>query len=651
MNFKPDKTSFLYLLKASIFQAAVAVVGKRGIKPEQIILDHPENPDHGDYSTNIALRLKRPEEFPSAWDFANAIVNAWRTVGLAAYVGRVEVVQPGFINIWLQNDVLINQLSEVLRKKDKFGQSESLKGKKILLEHTSPNPQTTIMLGHLRNNFLGMTMTNILTALGVKVTRDCIVNDRGVHLCRAIWGYLVFGRKKSGLVKAAILDFKNITETDLKKAISGIKWQDLLGEWQKKKSAWYQPKDLKLKPDHANLIWYVLGSQAYELSEKVKKQVEEILVAWETEAEACPSKSCIAERSGVRRIWQQILVWSAKGYEQTYQRIGSIHDWVWHESDHYQEGKEIVELGLKKKVFRKSEGAIVTDLSRCNLSDTVVAKSDGTALYLTQDLALTRLKMSKFPSDLYIWDIGMEQTLYFKQLFAICEQLGFADKDKLFHLAYALINFKGGGKMATRKGDVVKADEILDELKSRALEIIKSSNQELRGKLSKNQLNELAEKVAVGAIKYSLLKFSRETTIYFDIDESLALEGNSGPYLQYTFSRCQSVLNKSKKTSFAPGTIEKLSDLNISSLEILLLRTIFHFPEVILEAGKSYAPNMICNYLFDLAQKYNLFYNKYPIIKAKPAKLADFRLSLTAAVGQIVKNGLTLLGIETPRKM
>lgn len=639
MDFKPDKTSFSFLLKNSIFQAAVTVVGKRGVKAGRIVLDHPENPDHGDYSTNIALRLKRPAEFLSPWDFANAIVNSWRTAGLPEYVGKVDIAQPGFINIWLQNDTLIKQMSQVLKEKEEYGRLDILKGKKILLEHTSPNPQTTIMLGHLRNNFLGMSVANILTGLGAKVTKDCIVNDRGVHLCRAIWGYLVFGRKKSGLAKAAVLDFKSLAEADLKKIISGVNWQDLLADWQKKKSVWYQPEDLKLKPDHANLIWYVLGSRSYEFSEKVKKQVEEILLAWE------------AEDRSVRQIWKQILAWSAKGYEQTYQRVGSIHDWVWYESDHYQKGKEIVDLGLKKKVFRKSEGAIVTDLSKYALSDTVVAKSDGTALYLTQDLALTRLKITKFPSDLYIWDIGMEQALYLKQLFAICEQLGFESRDKLLHLSFALINFKGGGKMSTRKGDVVKADEILDELKNRALEIIKSSNQELRGKLSQNQLDLLAEKVAVGAIKYSLLKFSRETTIYFDIDESLALEGNSGPYLQYTYSRCQSVLKKSKKKSFALGTIEKLSDLNISGSEFLLLRTIYYFPEVILKAGESYAPNLICNYLFDLAQKYNLFYNKYPILKAKPTKLADFRLSLTASVGQVIKNGLTLLGIETPSRM
>lgn len=615
------------------------VVGKRKAKLDQIILQHPENPEHGDYATNIALALKRPEEFPSSWDFANAIVNAWRTAGLPAYVGKVEVAQPGFINIWLQNETLISQFSEVLRKKDKFGQSESLKGKKILLEHTSPNPQTTIMLGHLRNNFLGMTMANILKALGAKVTKDCIVNDRGVHICRSIWGYLVFGRKKSSLKKAEVLDFKKITDASLKKAISGQKWQTLLAEWAKKKSGWYLPSELKLKPDHANLIWYVLGSRAYELSEKVKKQVGEILLAWE------------AEDKQTWQVWQQILGWSAKGYEQTYKRVGSIHDWVWYESGHYKKGKEIVDLGLKKGVFRQSEGAIVTDLSKYNLPDTVVAKSDRTALYLTQDLALTRLKIKKFPSDLYIWDIGMEQSLYFKQLFAINEQLGFAKKDKLFHLAYALINFKGGGKMATRKGDVVKADEILDELKNRALQIIASSNQELRGKLSKNQLNELAEKVAVGAVKYSLLKFSRETTIYFDIDESLALEGNSGPYLQYTFSRCQSVLKKSRRKTFALGEVTSASQLNFAEGETTLLRTIYKFPEVVMEVGNAYAPNLICNYLFDLAQKYNLFYNKYPIIKAKPARLADFRLSLTAAVGQVLKNGLTFLGIETPLRM
>lgn len=645
MKFKEDKTSLIYRLRQQIYQAAVAVVGKRKVKREEVVLEHPLRQaqgklDFGDYSVNLALILfgrlkKKPENPANPFDLANTLVNTWRSAGLPEEVAKIEVAPPGFINLWLQNSHLISQLQQVLDKKDRYGRADGLTGKKILLEHTSPNPQTTITLGHLRNNFLGMSVSRILEFSGAKVTKDCIVNDRGIHLCRAIWGYLVFGRRGSGLKKKELLNFREVTDQQLKKLTKKTNWEEFLAAWVKKKSAWWQPAELRLKPDHANLIWYVLGSRAYELSEKVKKQVEEILIAWE------------AKNKDVRKAWGQILDWSAKGYAETYQRIGSLHDWVWHESNHWQKGKDIVKEGLKKKVFRRSEGAIVTNLSKYGLSDTVVVKTDGTALYLTQDLALTKLKCQKFPGDLYIWDIGAEQTLYFKQMFAVCEELGIGRQDKFFHLSYALINFKGGGKMATRKGDVVMADEIIDELQGRALKIIKASNQELRGKLNQKQLESLAEKVAVGAVKYSLLKFSRDTTIYFDIDESLALEGNSGPYLQYTHARCRSVLRRAKifNSQFP------ISNLNWKDEELAILRTIYQFPEVVLAAGQNYAPNLICNFLFDLASKFNLFYNKHSILKAGDPELVKRRLALTVAVGQILKNGLGLLGIETPERM
>lgn len=612
---------------------------KLKISDKQLEFEHPLRQaqgklDHGDYSTNIAMRVKK-KDVPTPFDLANQIVNTFRSLGLPEYLAKIEVAPPGFINIWLKNEVLSEQIERVLKRGNRFGKLTIMKGKKVLLEHTSPNPQTTIMLGHLRNNFLGMAMANIFGFLGAKVTRDCVVNDRGVHICKALLGYLVFGQKRKVLKKTQLLNFKKVGDQKIKKIIKKVDWQELLETWVKKKSSWWLPKDLGLKPDHANLTWYVLGTRAYDLSPQVRDQVSHILIAWE------------AKDKKVWQVWRQILDWSAKGYEETYERIGSIHDKIWIESDYYEQGKEIVKKGLKKGVFRQSEGAIVTDLVQYSLPDTVVVKEDGTALYITQDLALTRLKTQKFPSDLYIWDIGEEQTLYFKQLFAVCEQLGFGKRERFFHLGYALINFKGGKKMSTRRGEVVKADEILDELHQRALEIIQSSNQELRGKLTKGQIDKLAEEVAIGAIKYSLLKFSRETTIQFDMDESLALEGNSGPYLQYTYARCQSVLRKAE-TKDSPLS-EKLPQLEPE--EVALLRTIYKFPEVIQEAGENFAPNLICNFLFDLAQKYNLFYNKHSILKAETEELRDFRLALTAAVGQVINNGLNLLGITVPERM
>lgn len=606
---------------------------KLGLDPA---LEHPKNEDFGDYATAVPLTIAS-ELKANPLEIAQQLKESLTAQVPSNVVAQIEVTPPGFINFWLRQKLLVKEAERVLKEKDEYGSSNILKGRRILLEHTSPNPQTTIMLGHLRNNFLGMAAANILEFQGAKVVRDCVVNDRGVHICKAIWGYLVFAHKKSGLKRAELLDFRKISDSQIKKTSAKVNWRDLLEGWVKKRSTWLVPKDLGLKADHTNLIWYVLGSQVYNLSAEVRAQVEEILVAWE------------AEDKSVWQIWQQILKWSEKGYQETYERIRSIHDWVWRESELYKEGKELVDQGLKKDIFRRSKGAIVSDLGKYGLPDTVLIKSDGTAVYHTYDLNLVAQKRKKFPSDLYIWDIGAEQTLYFKQLFAMSEQLGIGKREDFFHLAYALVNFKGGKKMSTRRGEVVAADKILDELHRRALSIIETSNQKLRGKLTKKQLDQLAEEVAVGAVKYSLLKFARNTTIQFDMDESLALEGNAAPYLQYTHARCQSVLHQAKGS--APKKISLPTGVNPNPEEVAILRTIYRFPEVVSEAGERYAPNLICNFLFDLAQKYNLFYNQHPIIKSEPRELRNLRLALTTAVGQVIKNGLGLLGITVPARM
>jgi|GEM_PF-220854 len=630
-----DKTSLTYRLREEIHQAVAAIVGKK-FSFAEIQVEHPVSAEHGDYATNVAMILaKTPKAKP--FDIAQKIVEKL-TTQRPDFVEKIEAVPAGFINFWLSNEFLLNSLVQSIEQGEKYGSNQLLEGKTILLEHTSPNPQTTIMLGHLRNNFLGMTMANILNYSGAKVKRDCIINDRGVHICRAIWGYLAFA-EKDVFNKEEILNFKDISEEKLEKIVQKTFWGDSLARWVNNPSSWFRPVDLGLKADHSNLIWYVLGSRAYELTE-VKTQVEKILIAWE------------AEDKKVWQIWRQLLDWVKEGYSETYKRIGSAHDYVWYESNLYKGGKELVYHGLRKGIFKKSEGAIVTNLSTYNLPDTVVIKKDGTALYHTFDIYFTAQKRERFPSDLYIWDIGEEQTLYFKQLFSICEQLGIGKREDYFHLGYALINFKGGKKMSTRKGDVVKADEILDLLHERALEVMKNSNQELRGELSRKQLDEVAETTALAGIKYSLLKYGRFTTMYFDIDESLSLEGNSGPYVQYTFARANSVLRKSEISNLkAQNCNLNLKTLELNGEEMAILRTIYKFPEVVLEAAKNFAPNLICNFLFDLAQKYNNFYNLHPIIKAPSPEIVNFRLALTKATAQVIKNGLKLLGIEALERM
>jgi len=631
--------------------------------------ERPKNSDHGDFASSIALKLfkekklwQTKKEFVkinTSIELAQKLIVAWRGRGLPDYVAKIEAIAPGFINVFLDQGFLLAKVEKILTEKENYGRNESWRGKKVLLEHTSPNPQTTIMLGHLRNNFLGMSVARLLEFGGAKVTKDCLVNDRGIHLCRSMWGYLVFANKKQGLTKTEAKNYRDLNSKRFKSLIAKVDWQELIGAWNRKNPAcggagptkggagsdWYQPKDLSLKSDHFNLIWYVLGSRAFKEKEEVQAQVKAMLVAWEKEDKQ------------VRALWQRILAWSDQGYEQTYRRIGSVHDHVWYESKLYKKGKELIGASLKKRVFKKSKGAVVSNLKKKNLPDLVAIKSDGASTYLVFDLNLSLQKTKKFPADLYIWTIGAEQTLYFQQLFALCHQLGIGDQDQFYHLCYSLINFKGGKKMSTRSGNVVTADEILDLLEEKAAGILKTTDQKLRGKLSEKQKQEIIKKVALGAVKYGLLAFNRDRTILFDIKESLSLRGNSGPYLQYTYSRANSVLEKAfVSDEHLEGEILRhlpgeYTGLQLEKEERLLLRRLYRFKEVVWESTQEFAPSLLCNFLYELANDFNLFYDKLPILKAVDLRARSLRLRLTQSTAQVMKNGLTLLGVETIERM
>jgi arginyl-tRNA synthetase len=638
---------------------------QKATKLKEVHLEFPEREEHGDYATNVAMQVfakikkskVKAKKFKTSNEVAAEVIRKLRKdKELKKLVDKIEIAGPGFINFWLTRTHLVKVLQEVLQQKDKYGKSNLLKGKKYLIEHTSPDPIKTIHIGHLRNNFLGMSVGNILEFLGAKVTLDCINNDRGTHVNRAIFGYLVFGRKNQSIKSSeksyikAVVNYE-LTDKDIKKAVQGKSWENMLSEWSKNKSQWYVPNDFKITSDKFDNTFYSLGQRSSELVKGVDDQVQAMLKAWEDKHQT------------LRKLWRQIIDWSLEGYQKTYQRIGSHHDKVWHESDFYQEGKVWVEKGLKKSIFKKlSDGAVLSNLKKFGLPDAIIIKKDGTAVYHTQDLQLTYLKAKKYPSDLYVWDIGNEQKLYLQQLYAMCEQLGIAKKNQLFHLNYGFLTLKDGKKMSSRYGSVINGEDLLDELQRKAREIIDKSKQELRGDISEKKKKELTEQVALASCKYGFLRYSREKDVVFSIDESLSLEGNSGPYLQYTYARTQSVLRKVKAPRRATqqgrqrSKVKSFDNLNLNKEELALMRAFPRFSEVISDAAKNYSPNLLCNYLYDLASKFNTFYNMHKILETPSTKhqtpsTRDFRLALTAATGQILKNGLNLLGIQAPHKM
>jgi arginyl-tRNA synthetase len=448
-----------------------------------------------------------------------------------------------------------------------------------------------------------MAIANIAEDCGYKVIRDCIDNDRGIAIAKLMWGYLKFAKK----------DRK--TDSDINY------WFDHQNEWQ-------TPEDLGLRPDRFVDQLYVKGSTDFESDKVIEDKVRKLVVDWE------------AEDPKTWSLWKKVLDYSYIGQEMTLKRLGNKWDKVWHEHDHYKQGKKFVEEGLKKGIFKKlDDGAVVTDLSKYKLSDTIVMKSDGTALYITQDLALTELKMKTFKADKLFWVIGPEQSLAMQQVFAVCEQLGVGKREDFIHLAYGYMSIKGQGKMSSRLGNVVYIDELLDLAKAKVKKIMDGAD------FSEKETDQISESVGVGAVKYSILKVGRLQDIAFDINGSVSVEGNSGPYLQYTVARTNSVL---AKVHDVQDDNLHVNYGNLNEEELSVLRSLIKFSEVIELSAKTYSPNLLCNYLYDLAQKYNGFYNKDKIIGGENE---GFRLSLTASAGQVLKNGLRLLGIQSPERM
>jgi arginyl-tRNA synthetase len=562
------------IIREQVKKDLTVVLKKLRIHPQKLVLEHPTESNHGDYSTNIAL-ISWQKNYSSAFDLATKIVNEWRSSGLPEYLAKIEIAPPGFINLWLSQDYLISQLSGVIEKKKKT----KIKSKKCLMvEFAHPNTHKQFHIGHLRNICLGEAVCRLLQANGESVCRVNYQGDVGLHVAKCLWG---------------ILKLKKATPRSLSGKI------ELLGKA------------------------YVKGNKAYEEDQKAKTEIEVI------------NQKIYQQDKEIVKLWKETRSWSLDYFDQIYQRLDTKFDRFYFESEVAQKGKEIVLQGLKKKIFQKSEGAIIFPGEKYGLHNRVFLNQRGLPTYEGKDLGLAQKQLADFAPEKILHVVGPEQKGYFEVVFKALEKIDSRFKDREFHLSYGWVRLKNG-KMSSRTGQVVLGEWLLAEVKKRLKKVYQMSES-------------LAEKVAVGAVKYSMLKFSPQSEIVFDIDESISLEGDSGPYLQYTYARCQSVLEKSEENFKNLGG--DFAHLHLKAEEISLLRSLYQFEELVWEAGEKFATNLVCRFLFDLAQKYNLFYNRHSILKADGQKTVQFRLFLTLAVSQVIKNGLQLLGIESPQKM
>ena len=472
-----------------------------------------------------------------------------------------------------------NLIREVLKEKEKFGSSDLGRGKKTMIEFPSPNTNKPLHIGHLRNMSIGESVSRILEFFGNKIIRANLYNDRGIHICKSMVAYQKFGKGKNP----------------------------------------------DKKSDHFVGDFYVKFNQESSTNKKFEEASQECLRQWEAE-----DKETIA-------LWKKMNKWAVDGMKETCKLFGIKHDKEYYESKLYKKGKEIISEGLKKKIFKKGEGGeIRINLEKEGLGEKILLRSDGTSVYITQDLYLAKLKDDEFKLNGSIYVVGNEQEYHFKVLFSILKKLGFKFSKNLHHLSYGMVNLPKG-KMKSREGKVVDADDLILEVQKLVKE-----NLESRSKLSKSELGARSLIIALSAIKYFLLKVDSKKNMLFNPKESINFEGDTGPYLLYSYARANSILEKARSRD------KKFKIKNLEQKEIELVKKLSQFSESVSNAYKNFNPSLIANYSFELAKVFNEFYHLCPVINSENE---SFRLALVKSFKQVLKNSLTLLGIETLDKM
>ncbi len=560
-------------------QLEKAVEKKLSAQEIEALLEVPPQPELGDFAFpcfKLSSILKRgPQEISK--DLSEK-VSLPKTVEKAVSVGP-------YLNFFVKRDWIAGQaISRVLKEKDSFGASKMGKGKKVMVEYSSPNTNKPLHVGHLRNDSNGMAVSNLLEATGHKVTKANLINDRGIHISKSMLAYQKWGKNR-------------------------------------------KPNK---KSDHFVGDFYVLFNEHAKKNPSLETEAQFLLKKWENS-----DKETLA-------LWKKMNKWAFDGFRETYNNFGSRFD-VWlKESDFFNKAKPLIQKGLDSGVFFEDDnGAIVARLEHHNLPDKVVQRADGTSIYITNDLALTKHKFEKFKLDKAIWVVGSEQNLYFQQLFRIFEQLGFKWAKQCKHHTYGMV-YLPEGKMKSREGTVVDADDLMDEVSALAEKEIKKRYP----KLSKAEREKRAKAISLAAIKFYMLRIDEIKDLYFNPKETISFEGETGPYLQYSYARAKSILRKAGKAAKKP-------DLSLlqSDFEKQIVTMLYNFPETVEKAASSLRPHKICNFLVELASVFNSFYHNTPVIKAETPELASARLALVEATAQVLKNGLKLLNIQPIEKM
>ena len=527
-------------------------------------------------------------------------------------------VVKGFLNLVIDKKAWLGLLNE-MNANEKFGEKPVTENSPlVMIEYSSPNTNKPLHLGHVRNNLLGWSLAQIMEANGNRVVKTNIVNDRGIHICKSMLAWLKFGNGET-------------PET------SGKKGDHLIGDYYVAFDKHYRAEVAELKAK------YVAEGMDEEQAEKkakeespLIKEAHEMLVKWEQ------------NDPEVRALWKKMNDWVYAGFDETYKALGVGFDKIYYESNTYLVGKKKVEEGLAKGLFfRKDDNSVWADLTDEGLDQKLLLRSDGTSVYMTQDIGTAEMRFNDFPIDKMIYVVGNEQNYHFQVLSILLDRLGFKWGKELVHFSYGMVELPNG-KMKSREGTVVDADDLIAAMVADA----KQTSEEL-GKfkdMSEEERNEIARIVGLGALKYFILKVDARKNMLFNPEESIDFNGNTGPFIQYTYARIRSILRKAQAEGISiPATLEGTMPLNEKEIE--LIQKLNEFGAAVEQAGKDYSPSGIANYCYELTKAFNQFYHDYSILGADTEEEKVVRLVLAQNVGKTLKNGMALLGIEVPERM
>lgn len=516
----------------------------------------------------------------------------------------------GFLNLTIAKKHWVSMLND-MAKDEKYGFIQVGENSPLyMVEYSSPNTNKPLHLGHVRNNLLGYSLCKILEANGYRVVKTNIVNDRGIHICKSMLAWQKFGNGETP-------------------ESSGKKGDHLVGDY-------YVKFDLEYKAQVKELMSQGKSEEEAKKEAPLMVEAQDMLKKWE---DGDP---------GVRELWNKMNNWVYAGFDETYQKMGVGFDKIYYESQTYLDGKEKVNEGLSKGLFyRREDGSVWADLSADGLDEKLLLRADGTSVYMTQDIGTATQRFNEFSIDKMIYVVGNEQNYHFQVLSILLDRLGFSWGKDLVHFSYGMVELPEG-KMKSREGTVVDADDLMEEMVTTAKEVSMELGK-LEGRLQE-EIDEIARICGMGALKYFILKVDPRKNMLFNPKESIDFNGNTGPFIQYTHARICSVLRKAKESGFEIPTSLDVN-LEVSEVEANLIQALANFPVVIRQAGAEYSPALIANYVYDLVKSYNSFYHDFSILKEENESVRAFRLVLSQTIAKVIKLGMSLLGIDVPERM